>query len=363
MRVLHTETSLDWGGQEQRVVEQCEWLLSHGHHACIAARPGARIIEEARARGVPHAEVGFRGSFHPVALSHLLDLIRADAFDVIDCHSSRDSGLAAILRIFGLPVVRSLHVETIAHRGLGPVAWWWGNDRIIVVAQILKSRLVKLGVPADKIDVIGEGVDFQVFNWRRSSSGAREKLHLGPGCRLVTNIGMIRPDKGQLHFVEAAEHLAARQPHLRFAIVGGGTRAAYEQELHARIDASPYRSAFIMTGYRDDVPDLIAASDCIAITSLTEAHSRVISQAFAMKRPVIASSVGGLPGVVHAASAGKLVPPSNPLALAGAIEQVLSEDTHEETERGYEYVRRHLDFSRTMAQTLATYVRAMKRPV
>jgi glycosyltransferase involved in cell wall biosynthesis len=363
MRVLHTEVSLHWGGQEQRVLEQCEWMLSHGHHVCIAGRHGARILQEARVRGVPHEAVGFRGSFHPGALSQLLGLIREGRFDVIDCHSSRDSSLAACLRLFGLPVVRSLHVETIAARGLGRWIWQWGSDRVIVVAQVLKERLVRLGVPPRKIDVIGEGVDFRAFDWRLDGTSVRAELGVDPACRLVTNIGMIRPDKGQNFFVEAAEQLAARRPEVRFAIVGSGTRAEFEQALRARVDASPYRSAFILTGYRHDVPHIIAASDCIAISSLTEAHSRVISQAYAMKRPVVATAVGGLPGIVREASAGTLVPPRDARALAAAVDRVLASDMHEETERGYRHVRRHLDFERTMAQTLATYVRAMNSHV
>jgi glycosyltransferase involved in cell wall biosynthesis len=359
MRVLHTEVSLHWGGQEQRILEQCEWLLSHGHHVCIAGRPGARILEEASARGVPHEAVGFRGSFHPFALSQLLGLIREGRFDVIDCHSSRDSSLAAFLRLCGRPVVRSLHVETISARGLGRWVWQWGSDRVIVVAQVLKERLVRLGVPPRKIDVIGEGVDLAEFDWHLDGTGVRTSLGLDPGCRLVTNIGMIRPDKGQHFFVEAAEQLAAWHPEMRFMIVGSGTRAEYEHALRERVEASPCRSAFILTGYRHDVPRIIAASDCIAISSLTEAHSRVISQAFAMKRPVVATAVGGLPGIVREASAGTLVPPRDPVALAAAVDRVLRSDMREETERGYRHVRRHLDFGLTMAQTLATYVRAM----
>ena len=359
MRILHTETSLHWGGQEMRIVEQSRWLNSRGHETWIAARPGAQILEHAKALSLPSVEIAFRGNLNPFAIGGLHRFIGKHKIDIVDCHSSRDASHCAVLRLLGRRVVRSLHLEAIHTGKLHGLAWRFGSDRVIVVSNILRQRLIAKGLPSQSIDVIREGIDLQDFNANRSTCNVREELGIAGSCRLIANIGMIRPDKGQRYFVESAEAIAAAIPDVRFLIVGSPTRPEFEAELRASVEASSQRDKFILTGYRQDVANLIQASDCVVISSLQEAHSRVALEAFALKRPVVATNAGGLPEVVKDGVTGTLVPKADAAAIASGVIATLESDRSAQVDNAYAMVQARSSFDEMMKRTMASYEAAL----
>lgn len=364
MRILHTETSPNWGGQEMRILEQVRWLNEHGHESWIAARKDSAILQNARSLGLPHVDIPFRGSASPSAIFALLATTRRLAIDVVDCHSARDAVHGTFLRFFGRTVVRTLHVEIMKWRKpLHRWVWKNGSNRIIVVSGILKSRLQEKGCPPDSIDVVSEGIDLAEFDCKRDGSHVRTEFGIGPEEKLITNIGMLRPDKGQTHFIDAADIVMAAVPNARFLIVGAATRPEFERAIRARINASRHRDRFILCGYRSDVAACIAASDCIVVSSLQEAHSRVIPQAFAMKRPVLATSVGGIPEIVRPGETGTLVPPADPAAMGQAIVSMLGDDDRSCTERAYRIALSCFSRDDMMRKTLESYERAMHAQV
>ena len=68
MRILHTESSVNWGGQEYRVLEQMEWLRAHGHEPALAVRPGSDIGRRAQAKGLPVFDIAYTGHYDPRAI-------------------------------------------------------------------------------------------------------------------------------------------------------------------------------------------------------------------------------------------------------------------------------------------------------
>lgn len=361
MRILHTESSLNWGGKELRSLEEVRWLNSHGHEAWIAARPNSKILEWAKAWGLPFFVVPFRGVARPAAIGKLYALVHKYRFDLIDCHDSHDALHCAILRLLGAKVVRTLHSEGISTRRLQRIVWRYGNDRIIVVSEVLKQRLVAMGLQSTKVDVINEGIDLTEFDFRRTGDKIRAEFDIPLTYKVVTNIGMIRPNKGQRYLVEAADAIVSAVPDVRFLLVGEATRPEFDRELRACLEASPQRDKFILTGYRTDVADFIAASDCVVISSTAEAHSRVVPQAFAMKRPVVATNVGGLPELVKHGITGTLVQTANPSALAVGVIQVLQTDTSAILENAYTMALERFQIDGMMQRTLETYERALAR--
>lgn len=359
MRILHTESGPNWGGQEMRTLEQIRWLNANGHEAWIAARQGSKILERAQQEALPCFEVPFRGHANPLAIAKLYWLTRKFRIDVIDCHGSRDASHCALLKGLDTSVVRTLHLETINNKPFHRLVWHAGNNRIIVVAEVIKRHLTKLGHNPTKIDVIGEGIDLVEFNCQRSGDKIRAEFQIPAGHKVVTNIGMIRPDKGQKYLVRAAETIAAAIPEIRFLIVGAGTRPEFENELRAEIEASSQRDKFILAGFRTDIADLVAASDCIVVSSLEEAHSRVVPQAFAMKRPVVATRVGGLPDLVTPGVTGRLVSPADEASMADGIIGALSNDNEDELGNAHLFAQQNFDFRKMMDRTLRTYEQAL----
>jgi glycosyltransferase involved in cell wall biosynthesis len=178
-----------------------------------------------------------------------------------------------------------------------------------------------------KIEVIGSAVDLERFKPPRDRTKFRREIGIGDDVPLIGNVGMIRPDKGQLELVKAAPLVLEKRPDARFVIVGQGT-GILKRGINVRnaIDRAGFADKIIMAGYRWDTPNVFAACDMIVIASLrTEASPIVLREAFASGRPVVASKVGDIPEIVRDRENGLLIEPGNPQALASAILEFISD--------------------------------------
>jgi glycosyltransferase involved in cell wall biosynthesis len=128
----------------------------------------------------------------------------------------------------------------------------------------------------------------------------RAEFKISPKSPLFGVIAMMRLEKGQRTFINAAAKVLSLVSDARFVIVGGGG-GSYVDRLYAKIRRTFPRSPapVIITGYREDLSQVIAALDFVVVPSLREAQTIVIPQAFAAGKPVIASLVGGIPKLVR----------------------------------------------------------------
>ena len=160
MRIAHIESSMNWGGQELRIVEQTDWLNQHGHPTWIIARPDSAILREAQQRDLPVLALDIRGSANPRTYAELAQFVRTQRIDLLDCHGNRDSAYGAALKwLTGLPVVRSRHVtDPVRSSALRKLVWRTGNHGIVVTAERVAEILVEAGfAPRDRIYVAAAG--------------------------------------------------------------------------------------------------------------------------------------------------------------------------------------------------------------
>jgi len=344
-----------------RILEEIDWWNTHRHHAWIGARPGSKILDEARRRRIPSLKVNLRSSFNPAATLKLLSFIRKNKIDVVNTHSSKDAAHGAWLRLFGVPVVRTRHmIQPVKSGFFHRLLWTAGCDRIVATAGAIQKQLADAACGrAEKFAVIGEWIDTKRFQPAEPSYQLRAEWDCHTTHRTAGLIGMFRSDKGHRIFVEAALRLADKYPDARFVLVGGDIGSGnLRRELQERVKASGREKQILFYDYRSDVPDFIASLHSLVIASTgTEGQSRIAPQAFAMKRPVVATSVGGLPELVVDGETGLLVEPGNAEAMAAAIEKTWedSEATHYRVERAYEFAMRELDFDKKMEETLRVY--------
>jgi glycosyltransferase involved in cell wall biosynthesis len=190
------------------------------------------------------------------------------------------------------------------------------------------------------------------FKPPRDGMKFRREIGVGADTPLIGNVGMIRPDKGQLILVEAAPFVLAERPDARFVVVGQGT-GILKRGINVRnaIDRAGLADKIIMAGYRWDTPDIYAACDMIVIASLrTEASPIVLREAFASGRPVIATKVGDIPEIIEDRQNGLLIDPGNTKALAAAILEFIRDPNlaaHCAT-IGLRYAREHFSFDEMM---------------
>ncbi|HMH54453.1 MAG TPA: glycosyltransferase family 4 protein [Candidatus Acidoferrum sp.] len=357
--ILHTEASLGLGGQEIRILSEVRWLLDHGWDALIACRPESRLLAEARAAGAPAVAVAMRSALDLPALLRLRALMGARSVDLVHTHSSVDSWLATLAaRSLGRPVVRGRHV-TIAIRRRRALVYRLAHH-VITTGEAVAARVREAGVPAERISAISAGVDTARFHGGVSGKSVREEFGLldAPLIGLVANV---RGSKGHAVFLEAAGEVLASRPRARFLIVGDGVGF---DDVRRRVREMGLEASVIMTGFRRDIPEVMAALDVLTLPSTrSEATSQVIPQALAVGTPVVAAATGGLPEIVHDGETGRLVAPGDAGALARAVLSLLDEPerAREMALAGQALIRARYSADASMTATTDVY-RSLLRP-
>ena len=351
--ILHTEASIGFGGQEIRIVAEARWLLDHGWRVLIAGQPASRLLEESARLGIPALAVRMRRALDVPALLALRQLIAERDVALVHTHSSVDSwlgGLAARSR--RRPVVRSRHVTIAIPRRRGLV--YRLAHRIISSGEAAARAVAAAGVPAARIVPVPPGVDTSRFHAAVSGDGVRAELGLvgAPVAGLVANI---RGSKGHDVFLEAARAVLARAPAARFLIVGDGIGF---DDVRRRVAALGLDAAVRMTGFRRDIPEVMAALDVLVLPSLrSEAASQVIAQALAVGTPVVATDIGGSGELVRDGDTGRLVRAGDAGALAAAILDCLAdrEGARAMARRGQALVQEHHSLDAVMTRTTVVY--------
>jgi glycosyltransferase involved in cell wall biosynthesis len=320
--VLHTEASLGLGGQEIRILTETRWLLAHGWNALIACQPESRLLAEARASELPVVAVRMRGPVDPAGFLALRRLIRRAGVDIVHTHSSVDSWLATLAaRSSGRPVVRGRHVSIPILRRRALV--YRLADRVITTGDTIKAIVEGAGVPAAKVTSVPAGVDTSRFHAHVSGQAVREELGLGSTVPLIGLVANVRGSKGHEVFLGAARVVLRALREARFLIVGDGIGFA---DVDRRVRDMGLEGAVAMTGFRRDIPEVMAALDVLVLPSTrSEATSQVIPQALAVGTPVVASAIGGIPEIVRDGETGCLVPPGDAVALAESILMLLQD--------------------------------------
>ncbi|MBI3826062.1 MAG: glycosyltransferase [Candidatus Rokubacteria bacterium] len=356
--ILHTESSRGLGGQELRILTEVRWLLDAGWGALVAGQPGSHLVTEAGAAGLPVVEIAMRGATDLRALLALRRLMRRRQVALVHTHSSVDSWLAGLAaRSLGRRVVRGRHVSIPIPRRRALV--YRIADRVLTTGEAIRQIVIAAGVPAARVISVPAGIDTRRFHPGVSGKTVRDELGLtGPVVGLVANI---RGSKGHNDFLEAARRVLAAMPDTRFLIVGAGVGF---DEVSRRVREMGLAAAVIMTGFRRDVPEVMAALDVLALPSTrSEATSQVIPQAFAVGTPAVGTAVGGIPEIIQDGVTGRLVAPGDPAALAGAILALLRDPAAARAmaEAGRRLVLERLTVDAMMATTTRVYADLLGR--
>jgi glycosyltransferase involved in cell wall biosynthesis len=299
---------------------------------------------------MPVIDVPMQRTADVTAFRRLRRLMKERAVDLVHTHSSIDSwlgGLAA--RSLGIPVVRSRHVTIPIKRALV----YRLAHRIITSGDRARAVVGEAGVKRTRIVSIPAGVDMTRFHAGASGKTVRDELELsGQVVGLVANV---RGSKGHRYFLEAARTVLRDVPAARFLIVGDGVGF---DDVRRRVREMGLEQAVVMTGFRRDIPEVLAALDVLALPSIkSEAVSQVLLQALAIGTPVVATTVGGSPELVRDGDTGRLVPPADAAALAGAIIALLRdpERARAMARAGQRMVQAEQSMDTVMARTTAVY--------
>jgi glycosyltransferase involved in cell wall biosynthesis len=383
LRVLHVITRLILGGAQENTLftvigQQKNPAYRVTLLAGIDEGPEGDLHAEARAAGVDL--VLLRSLVRPIrpltdlrCLRELTRFMRAGAYDIVHTHSSKAGILGRVAaRRAGVPiVVHTLH-SLVFHEYQAA----WKNalyialkkrcapltDVLISVNERTTQGALAAGVghPGQYVTIYSgmELAPFLGVRDRLTVPEAKERLGLPPGAPVVGKVARLFPLKGHHEFLDAAARITREVPDVRFLLVGNGTlRAALEE----RSRELGIRERVTFTGLVEPlaVPDHLQAMDVVVHSSLREGIARVIPQAGAVGKPVVAFAMDGAPEVIRDGVSGFLVPPRDTAALAERVIGLLRAPGMREAfgEAGRAFAAQHFGVDTMVARIDEVYAR------
>jgi glycosyltransferase involved in cell wall biosynthesis len=321
--ILHTESSLGWGGQERRTIRELTSLSRERYRPLLACRPESKIGEKALARGLEVEYVNMRGNFDPIAVAHLIRLYRRCSVDIVHTHSTADSWIASTagkLSSRRPVVVRTRHLSCSFNNRM---IYNFMADQVITVGESTRQYMIhEKGIDERRVLTIPTGVDLTVFNPDRFRDDLRKELGISPETPVFGTLAVFRKLKGHHYLLEATKEILHFCPGAKLLLVGAGPQ---EKNLLRIIEEEGLGPSVILPGFRDDAPQVLNTLDVFVFPSLEEALGTAVLEAMAMKRPVVATRVGGIPEVVQEGKTGYLVEPGNPGAIAEKVIPLLQD--------------------------------------
>jgi len=319
--VLLIGDTLRPGGTEGQFVETARELKSRAwdvHVTCLRAEGSLRPrLEDAGIRPWSCGPSSLRSP--RLLLPSIVKLARAMRARGITISHSFDF----YSNVLGVVAARLARVPTViaSQRDLGNLRpsheqrlhrWMlrWADLVTVNSAAIAESLIGGGTLPRARVIVVRNGIDLHRF--QPALPGARPTT--------VVTVGHLRPEKGHADLVEAAAHVHARFPNVRFAIWGDGPlRGA----LQNHIDRLRLGGVVALHGETGQPEVILRSAGAFVLPSRSEATSNALLEAMATRLPVVATGVGGTPRVIEDEVSGLLVPPGDPAALAKALMRLL----------------------------------------
>ena len=351
-KILHIITRLDMGGSAQNTLLTCdklahkyEMVLLHGlaqeshmtdseKEAVEAQRESARI-KGVRILAVDSLVRRISPASDILALYDLLRIILKVKPDLVHTHTSKAGILGRLAaRIARVPFIVHTPHGHVFFGYFGPVrsrVYLWLekiferlSDKIVALTEGEIRDYTALNVyPKDKLATIHSGVDIEKFK-QISVSALEKKRSLGlPQTGLVVGfIGWLLPIKGPMYLLKAMEDVWQDHDDVSLVFIGKGD---LDVALRAEALKAGANGRVTFLGWHNDIDEIMPIFDIFVLPSLNEGMGRVLVEAMAAGKPVVASRVGGIPDLVRHGETGYLVPPGDVSALAHGIKKLLAD--------------------------------------
>ena len=273
----------------------------------------------------------------PLAV-RVAEIIREAKIDLIHHNNSLPGDRETIWagKMAGIPqisYIRVLHDFGFWERRLARSV-----NLFIYMSQAIEKHYLARGISASQGRVIYDSFDLQTDIHSNHRQALRSEFGVAEQGWVISNIGRLDWWKGHEYFVEAIGQAIKSTPNIKALIVGEPDATALSQSYYQKIQEQVQRLGLvdhvIFTGFRTDIPEIMAASDIIVHSaSEPEPFGRVAVEAMTAGRPIVATAAGGILEIVKDQETGLLVPPKDATAMAEAI-HYLSENRERAVEMG-----------------------------
>jgi glycosyltransferase involved in cell wall biosynthesis len=334
-RLLFLITSSDGGGAQKHLYELTKLLDKEKYIIEGACAPGGPLIERLNGLGIKVFSIPtLRNAINPVrdflAFTKIYRLIKVRRYDIVHCHSTKAGILGRIAaRLARVPAILfTVHgfafreamflpkkLLLILMERLAAACC----HRIITVSEHDRNDALKLRLKkSSDIVTIHNGIDVGSFKNFVCEDGdqIRRKLGIDRNCNIVGTIANFYGNKGYPYLLRAAKLVMEEEAGIRFISIGDGP---LRREMERMAQSLGLNGKFIFTGYQSKPFLFLSIMDIFVLSSIKEGLPFTLLEAMAMGKPVVATSVGGIPEVVEDQKTGLLVKPGDPYSLAEAI--------------------------------------------
>jgi len=347
IKVVHVITKLELGGAQTNTLFTLRNLDRTRYSPVLVHGPGGEMLEDAAAiPGVERYTVkNLVREISPLkdslALAGLYAIFRrvvktSGGSPVIAHTHSSKAGILGRLAAYlaGVPIiVHTVHgygfndwqarfkrsMLVFAERAVSPVTTYF----VAVAGDNIEKGVREGLLSRDKACVIRSGIDTRYFKAQAGAASAVRRSIGVPGeAPLAVMVSCLKPQKAPVDFVRVAARVLEKVPGAHFVQVGEGElRAEVESEV-ARLGIT---GRFHLLGWRRDVRDIMHACDAVVLTSLWEGLPRVVPEAMAAGKPVVATAVDGTPEAVRDGVNGFLAAPHDVETIADRLAALLGD--------------------------------------
>lgn len=342
-----------------------------GHQVELLTPSIGPLTESLTPEGIPIHTLDLGRSFYFHQSFRLARLLKERQIDLVHTHTSLNPEILCRIASFlaRIPIICHQHDPTDLYHSNSFIAWYqrlfdrltsYLVTRFIAVSQYRQDAMVQVrGYRREQVQLIYNGIDIKRFASRNGRESIRREWALRDDESAIGLIGRLEPSKGQETFIQAIPFVRNKFPKTKFFLIGDDHRLGQPSLLHYQhlIQKLDLAQVCFFLGFCHNVEGLLSGLDFVVLPSWWEGHPLAILEAMAAGKPVIASSVGGVPEVVSHEKTGLLIPSQNPEALSRAICEFLErpEWARELASNAYQEVSKRFDQSAMLNQVLSLY--------
>ena len=335
IKVLYVVENTSYGGGERGFGQLASAINRNRFLPFIAAHAGGILEENAKETGAKYFPLNMRSKLNLKTISKISRIIAKHDINIVHSMGPRADFFARIAckKMHNVKVISTIAMLIEGYdvnpfkKSIYKLADCYSSKYVahfITVSKALKTKLIQdRKIPENKISVIYNGVELNKFNPDcYSSNGLRDSMGIEKDCLIVGSIGRLVYQKGFKYLIEAAKVLHNKSNKIKFVIVGDGPE---KENLRKMVEVFDISKSFTFTGVRFDIPQILAMYDIFVLPSVLEGLPRVIIEAMAMAKPIVATDINGVREQLVHDCTGLIVPAKNSAALAKAIIQLIND--------------------------------------
>ena len=327
IKVLHTEWSDGWGGQEIRIINEMIALREKGVEVFLACKENSQINVKAREYNIKVFTLPFKGNIDFKTMFLLSKIVKQNKIDIINTHSGKDTWVGGIAaKISGAKFIRTRHLSNRIRNSrfnfINEIA-----DYIFTTGESVKSDMIEFNrVSPNRIMSIPTGIDDELFDpLKYNKVESRKYFDIKNDEIAIGIVAVLRMFKRHDLFVQAAKKLIndCSDKKLKFIIAGDGPQRAAIENL---IKDLGLNSSIMLLGHVKEVPLLLSALDVFVLTSDSkEGVPQSVMQALLMNKKVVATDVGSTSDL-YSNNNFKLIKPESIDEIVSNVIELISED-------------------------------------